>query len=134
MKSFNSLTLKPYDENEIAQCTNVENRYVCSICVEFCPTIEKLKFHYITVHGYRTSAYESSDDSSQSEKERETKKKEKEVVKTVVKAPKICEICNQPFKTSKILSRHIKHVHNKIKNFHVILLKSSWFLIEMKVN
>lgn len=115
MKSSDTLRLTPYDENEVARCTFVENRYVCSICVEIFLTVEKLKIHYINVHGYRSAVYESSD-SSQSEKE--TKRKEKEVVKTVVKAPKICEICNQPFKTAKILSRHIKHVHNKIKNFH----------------
>lgn len=114
MKSFDTLRLQPYDENELAKCTNEENRYVCSICVEICLTVEKLKLHYISGHGYKPTAYESSDDSSQSEKE----VKKKEVVKTVAKPPKICEICQQPFKTAKILSRHIKHVHNKIKNFH----------------
>lgn len=118
MKSSDALRrLQPYDEAELARCIHVENRFVCSICAEICLTVEKLKLHYISIHGYKSndsSAYESSDDSSQSERE----VKKKEVVKTVVKPPKICEICNQPFKTAKILSRHIKHVHNKIKNFH----------------
>jgi NAD-dependent SIR2 family protein deacetylase len=120
MKTFDTLRIQPAEiaEAEIARCTNVENRYVCSICVEICLTVEQLKFHFINIHGCRTTSYESSD-SSQSEKEKVAKKKETPVVKVpVVKAPKLCEICDQLFKTAKILSRHIKHVHNKIKQFH----------------
>lgn len=115
MNPVSNLRFVPYNQDEIVRCVNVQSRYVCTICTEICFTIRDLKNHYINNHGYtNNSGYESSDESLTAEKE----VKKKEIVKTAVKPPKICEICNQQFKTAKILSRHIKHVHNKIKNFH----------------
>ena len=115
MNTTSNLRFVPFNEDEIVRCVNVQSRYVCTICTEICFTIRDLKNHYINTHGYTSNiGYESSDESLAAERE----VKKKEVVKNVLKPPKICEICNQQFKTAKILSRHIKHVHNKIKNFH----------------
>lgn len=47
------LKLKPYDPEELRKCKFVENRYVCSICIEICTTIDMLKAHYIDVHGFK---------------------------------------------------------------------------------
>lgn len=93
MKSLGSLRLQRYDENEINKCTNVEHRFVCCFCIEICFSIEKLKLHYINVHGYK------------SENE------------TSFYPTKICNICKMSFKNSKTLSKHVKAVHNKLKSF-----------------
>lgn len=99
-----TLRLKTFDEDEINKCINVEHRFVCSICIEIVNSIEKLKIHYVNVHGM-------------------IEKNEIEVPERKKQDPppnnksKICTVCKLPFKSSKTLSKHIKHVHNKIKSF-----------------
>lgn len=98
-----TLRLKTFDEDEINKCIHVEHRFVCSICIEIFNSIEKLKIHYVNVHGMMEKS---------------------EIVEVPERAPdppanksKICTVCNLPFKNAKTLSKHIKHVHNKIKSF-----------------
>lgn len=93
MKSLGSLRLQPYDEIEINKCKNVEQRFVCIHCIEICFSIEKLKLHYVNVHGYK---------SPESEKKVTTK---------------VCSICRMSFKNAKTLSKHVKTVHYKIMSF-----------------
>ena len=37
------LKIKPYDDEEIKKCIYVEERFVCSICIEIFMSIDKLK-------------------------------------------------------------------------------------------
>lgn len=104
MKTLDTLRLQLFDENEINKCLNVEHRFVCSICVEIFFSIEKLKIHYIHVHGFLKIE----------------ERREVEVERPEPPPPnksKICTVCNLPFKNAKTLSKHVKHVHNKIKAF-----------------
>lgn len=107
------LKLKKYDQNELNKCRIVENRYVCSICIEVFMTVDHLKNHYITNHGYkqreekkRQSDSESSEQSVQNEP----------VPKESYFSPKICSICEMSFKNQKTLFKHIKVVHKKLKS------------------
>lgn len=101
MKTLDTLRLQLFDESEINKCLNVEHRFVCSICVEICYSIDKLKIHYVNVHGFIE------------------KRNEMEISPPQLppNKSKICTVCNLPFKNSKTLSKHVKHVHNKIKAF-----------------
>lgn len=107
MKSLGSLRLQPYDEEEINKYTKVEHRFVCNICTEICFSIEKLKSHY-EVHGYFFEP--------KTEPEMNTAQVFNEK-KPSYYSSKICEICSVSFKNSKILSKHVKTVHNKLKSF-----------------
>lgn len=98
-----TLRLKEFDEDEINKCINVEHRFVCSICIEIFNSIEKLKIHYINVHGMMEKC--------------ETVEVPERVPDPPVNKSKICSVCKLPFKNAKTLSKHIKHVHNKIKSF-----------------
>lgn len=107
-----SLRLQPYDEHEINKYANVEHRFVCFICIEICYSIEKLKLHYINVHGYKSPA-EESDFSKLNNKGKEITTENK----TSYYSSKICSVCSVSFKNSKTLSKHVKVVHNKLKSF-----------------
>lgn len=114
MKSLGSLRLQQYDENEINKCTNVEHRFVCFICIEICFSIEKLKLHYVNVHGYKSPVEEPGFG--------EVGKITKEEVQPPSESKsyyssKICSVCSSRFKNSKTLSKHVKTVHNKLKSF-----------------
>lgn len=93
IKSIGSLRLQPYDEAEINKCKNVEERYVCIHCIEICVSMEKLKLHYINIHGYKLP------------------EPEKKIT------TKVCTICRMSFKNAKTLSKHVKTVHYKIMSF-----------------
>lgn len=42
------LKLKPFDPEELNKCKIIEERFVCSICIEIFVSIELLKNHYIS--------------------------------------------------------------------------------------
>jgi len=42
------LKLKPFDPEELNKCKTIEERFVCSICIDIFGNIELLKNHYIT--------------------------------------------------------------------------------------
>lgn len=114
MKSLGSLKLQPYDEHEINKCEQREQRFVCCICIEICFTIEKLKVHYINVHGYQhkpsaENEFNSLKGTSDADRPSENK--------TSYYSSKICSICSISFKNQKTLSKHVKTVHNKLKSF-----------------
>jgi uncharacterized Zn-finger protein len=92
--------------------------------VEIFSTIDLLKNHYIVIHHLKNLDEEkteenevdkdyfndSSEQSNQSEQ-----LPEKEPNKEKYFSEKICKICNQKFKNKKTLTKHIKHVHHKLK-------------------
>lgn len=41
------LKLKPFDPDELNKCKIIEERFVCSICIDIFGNIELLKNHYI---------------------------------------------------------------------------------------
>jgi hypothetical protein len=41
------LKLKPFDPEELNKCKIIEERFVCSICIDIFGNIELLKNHYI---------------------------------------------------------------------------------------
>lgn len=111
MDKLSMLKLKPYDPVELSKCKIVEDRYVCTICIEICLTLEQLKNHYVNIHKFKdinqskkakineTKDYfnESSEQSSESTTQNETK------IKQSYFSPKICSICEMNFKNQKTL-------------------------------
>lgn len=89
-----SLRLQYFNQVEIDKCTRVEHRFVCCFCIEIFSTVENLKAHYVSSHGYKTI------EEGKAPQQR-----------------KICNICKENFKNSKTLSKHIKSIHHKLKSF-----------------
>lgn len=111
------LKLKPYNPDDLRKCKFVENRYVCSICIEICTTIDMLKAHYIDIHGFKQPEPINTSDTdffSESSSSSIVLKVEEEPKKSYF-SPTNCEICGQKFKNKKTLSKHVKHVHHKLK-------------------
>lgn len=113
------LKLKPYDPKELRKCKFVENRYVCSICIEILSTIDELKIHYIDFHGFKIPELETNLDtdffSESSDQSSSIALAPIEKPKKSYFSPCTCEICGQKFKNKKTLSKHVKHVHHKLK-------------------
>ncbi|KAG5680862.1 hypothetical protein PVAND_010343 [Polypedilum vanderplanki] len=109
------LKLKKFDAAEIKKYRVVENRFVCSICIEIFTTIELLKNHYIDFHSFK----EKKVDIPLPNEDYFSESSEQSIVEAAPKesyfSPKICNICEMKFKNQKTLSKHIKHVHNKLK-------------------
>ncbi|XP_070498724.1 zinc finger protein 711 [Chironomus tepperi] len=129
------LKLKPFDPEELNKCKIIEGRFVCSICIEIFGNIELLKNHYVGKHGYVEkekeqkslpppppnilfeSSYSTDEHNDDTEKDYFEESPPKEIPKKQSYfSPKICSICDMKFKNQKTLSKHVKHVHHKLKS------------------
>jgi hypothetical protein len=93
------LKLKPYDAAELTKYRVVENRFVCSICIEIFSTVDLLKSHFIDEHGYKQKV----DDRVQNDKDYFSESSEQSIPsepapKESYFSPKICTICEMKFK------------------------------------
>lgn len=92
------LKLKPYDPEELRKCKFVENRYVCSICIEIFTEIDMLKAHYIDSHGFKIPEPDPSDTDFFSESSDQSSSVALPPVEKPKKSyfsPKNCEICGE---------------------------------------